>query len=195
MNDLKFADGLIPAIVRDARTGAILTLAYMNEESLRKTNETGETWFWSRNRNELWHKGETSGHTQRVVHIAPDCDRDALVVTVEARGPACHTGATSCFEDVPPPALDLAGLMRVLRDRYEKRPEGSYSASLFNAGREKIVKKIGEESTEVIIAGLAEPRERVVSEVADLMFHVSVLLTDVGIDWSEIGAELTKRAK
>jgi phosphoribosyl-ATP pyrophosphohydrolase/phosphoribosyl-AMP cyclohydrolase len=195
MNDLTFADGLIPAIVRDARTGAILTLAYMNEESLRKTNETGETWFWSRSRNELWHKGETSGHTQRVVHIAPDCDRDALVVTVEARGPACHTGASSCFEDVPPPALDLAGLMRVLRDRYEKRPEGSYSATLFNAGREKIMKKIGEESTEVIIAGLAEPRERVLSEVADLVFHVSVLLTDVGIDWSEIGAELAKRAR
>ena len=195
MNDLKFADGLIPAIVRDARTGAILTLAWMNEESLRKTSETGETWFWSRSRNELWHKGETSGHTQRVVHIAPDCDRDALVVTVEARGPACHTGAASCFEEVPPPALDLAGLMRVLRDRYEKRPESSYSASLFNAGREKIMKKIGEESAEVIIAGLAEPRERVVSEVADLVFHVSVLLTDVGIDWSEIGEELAKRAR
>jgi phosphoribosyl-AMP cyclohydrolase / phosphoribosyl-ATP pyrophosphohydrolase len=186
---------LIPAIVRDARTGAILTLAYMNDESLQKTNETGETWFWSRSRNELWHKGETSGNTQRVVHIAFDCDRDALVVTVEAHGPACHTGATSCFEGVPPPALDLAGLMRVLRDRYQSRPEGSYSASLFDAGRGRIAKKVGEEATEVIIAALSEPRERVISEVTDLLFHVSVLLTDIGIDWSEIGQELSRRAK
>ncbi|HEY3055453.1 MAG TPA: bifunctional phosphoribosyl-AMP cyclohydrolase/phosphoribosyl-ATP diphosphatase HisIE [Thermoanaerobaculia bacterium] len=195
MNDLTFTNGLIPAIVRDARTGAILSLAYMNEESLQKTMESGETWFWSRSRNELWHKGATSGHTQRVVNIAADCDRDALVVTVEPRGPACHTGAPSCFESVPPPALDLAGLMRVLRNRYETRPEGSYSASLFNTGRGEIVKKVGEETAEVIVAALSEPRERVVSEVADLLFHVSVLLTDAGIDWSEIGQELGRRAK
>src|SRR2546428_5740623 len=102
MNDLTFTNGLIPTIVRDARTGAILSLVYMNEESLQKTIESGETWFWSRSRNELWHKGATSGHTQRVVNIAADCDRDALVVTVEPRGPACHTGAPSCFDGVPP---------------------------------------------------------------------------------------------
>jgi phosphoribosyl-ATP pyrophosphohydrolase/phosphoribosyl-AMP cyclohydrolase len=170
-------------------------LAWMSEESLQKTLDTGETWFWSRSRNELWHKGATSGNTQQVVHIAGDCDGDALVVTVVPAGPACHTGAASCFEDVPPSALDLDGLMRVLRDRYESRPDGSYSASLFNAGRERIVKKVGEETTEVIIAALSEPRERVVSEVADLLFHVSVLLTDIGIDWSEIGQELGRRAK
>ncbi len=187
--------GLVPAIVRDAKSGAILTLAYMNAESLQKTIDSGETWFWSRSRNELWHKGETSGNTQRVVHIAPDCDNDALVVSVNPAGPACHTGAMSCFAEVPGPPLDLAKLMRVLRDRYESRPEGSYSASLFNKGREKIVKKVGEEATEVVIAALSEPRERVVSEVADLLFHVSVLLTDVGIDWSEVGEELSKRAK
>jgi phosphoribosyl-ATP pyrophosphohydrolase/phosphoribosyl-AMP cyclohydrolase len=195
MNDLVFTNGLIPAIVRDARSGAILSLAYMNEESLQKTLESGETWFWSRSRNELWHKGATSGHTQRVVNIAPDCDRDALVVTVEPHGPACHTGASSCFDGVPPSALDLTGLMRVLRDRYESRPEGSYSASLFNDGRGRIVKKVGEEATEVVIAALGESRERVIAEVADLLFHVSVLLTDVAIDWDEIGAELTRRAR
>ncbi|HEX9164010.1 MAG TPA: bifunctional phosphoribosyl-AMP cyclohydrolase/phosphoribosyl-ATP diphosphatase HisIE [Thermoanaerobaculia bacterium] len=195
MNDLTFTNGLIPAIVRDARSGAVLTLAYMSEESLQKTIETGETWFWSRSRDELWHKGETSGNTQRVVHIAPDCDRDALVVTVEPTGPACHTGAMSCFADVPPTPLDLTTLMRVLRDRYQSRPEGSYSASLFNAGRSRIVKKVGEESAEVIIAALTEPRDRVVSEVADLLFHISVLLTDIGIDWSEVGTELQKRAR
>ncbi len=196
VSDIKFSsDGLVPAIVRDAKSGAILMLAYMNQESPQKTIDTGETWFWSRSRSELWHKGTTSGNTQRVVHIAADCDRDALVVTVEPAGPACHTGAMSCFDDVPGPALDLARLMRVLRDRYEARPEGSYSASLFNAGRPRIVKKVGEEATEVTIAALSEPRERVISEVADLLFHVSVLLTDIGIDWSEIGEELTKRAK
>jgi phosphoribosyl-AMP cyclohydrolase / phosphoribosyl-ATP pyrophosphohydrolase len=195
MSELKFSNGLIPAIVRDAKSGAILSLAYMNEESLARTKEAGETWFWSRSRNELWHKGQTSGNTQRVVHIAHDCDNDALVVTVEPAGPACHTGAMSCFDGVPPPAFDLAGLMRVLRDRYASRPPGSYSATLFNAGREKILKKVGEESAEVIIAALTEPRERVISEVADLVFHVSVLLTDIGIDWSEIGTELAKRAK
>jgi phosphoribosyl-ATP pyrophosphohydrolase/phosphoribosyl-AMP cyclohydrolase len=195
MSELKFTNGLIPAIVRDAKSGAILSLAFMNEESLAKTKETGQTWFWSRSRNQLWHKGETSGNTQHVVHIAEDCDHDSLVVTVDPAGPACHTGAMSCFDDVPPPALDLAGLMRVLRDRYATRPAGSYSASLFDAGREKIVKKVGEESAEVIIAALSEPRERVISEVADLLFHVSVLLTDVGIDWSEVGTELARRAK
>jgi len=194
--NVKFGtDGLIPAIVRDAKSGAILTLAYMNAEALQKTIESGETWFWSRSRNELWHKGATSGNTQRVVHVATDCDNDALVISVNPAGPACHTGAMSCFDGIPGPPLDVAKLMRVLRDRYESRPEGSYSASLFNAGRERIAKKVGEEATEVIIAALSEPRDRVVSEVADLLFHVSVLLTDVGIDWSEVGAELTKRAK
>jgi phosphoribosyl-ATP pyrophosphohydrolase/phosphoribosyl-AMP cyclohydrolase len=182
---------LTPAIVRDAKTGAILTLAYMSEESLQKTIETGETWFWSRSRNELWHKGATSGNTQRVVHIAHDCDDDALVVSVEPRGPACHTGARSCFADVPP--LPLERLMTVLRDRFEKRPQGSYSAYLFNEGRDKILKKVGEETTEVVIAAKGESRERLVSELADLVYHVSALMVNEGIGWEDVYEELERR--
>lgn len=195
LNDLKFSNDLIPAIVRDAASGAILTLAYMNEESLRKTVDTGETWFWSRSRNELWHKGATSGNTQRVVHIAPDCDRDALVVSVVPAGPACHTGADSCFADVPPPSFDLARLMKVLAQRKAERPDGSYSTYLFNEGRDKILKKVGEEATEVVIAAKGDSRERLVSETADLIFHLSVLLTDADVEWAEVGRELTKRAQ
>ena len=184
---------LIPAIVRDARSGAVLTLAYMNEESLAKTRETGETWFWSRSRNELWHKGATSGNTQRVIHIAEDCDADALVVTVEPNGPACHTGAVSCFADVPP--LPLERLMSVLRSRYESRPEGSYSTYLFNEGRDKILKKVGEEATEVVIAAKGDSKERLVSELADLVFHVSALMVDAGVEWRDVHEELSKRAR
>jgi phosphoribosyl-ATP pyrophosphohydrolase/phosphoribosyl-AMP cyclohydrolase len=184
---------LIPAIVRDARTGAVLTLAYMNEESLAKTRETGETWFWSRSRQELWHKGATSGNTQRVVHIAEDCDGDALVVTVEPRGPACHTGAESCFTGVPPLPLDR--LMNVLRDRYETRPEKSYSAYLFNEGRDKMLKKVGEEATEVIIAAAGQGRERLVSELADLVYHLSVLMTAEGVAWGDVFEELGRRER
>src|SRR6187549_2321141 len=135
---------LIPAIIQDARTGEVLTLAYMNDEALRRTRETGETWLWSRSRNELWHKGATSGNTQRVVHIATDCDLDAIVVTVVPAGPACHQGTPSCFTDVPPPSFDLTRLMNVLRDRKSTLPEGSYSAYLFREGRDKILKKVGE---------------------------------------------------
>lgn len=188
-------DTLIPAIVRDATTGAVLTLAYMNAESLQKTRETGETWFWSRSRKELWHKGATSGNTQRFVHIASDCDGDALVVTVEPNGPACHTGAYSCFEAIPDAQLDLMQLMSVLRQRNEERPEGSYSAYLFNSGRDKILKKIGEEATEVVIAAKGQGKERMVSEIADLLFHLSVLMVDEGITWTDIGAELRERAR
>ncbi|HEX6099571.1 MAG TPA: bifunctional phosphoribosyl-AMP cyclohydrolase/phosphoribosyl-ATP diphosphatase HisIE [Thermoanaerobaculia bacterium] len=184
---------LIPAIVRDARTGAVLTLAYMNEESLAKTRETGQTWFWSRSRQELWHKGATSGNTQRVVHIAEDCDRDALVVTVEPNGPACHNGTASCFPDVPPLPLDR--LMAVLRARHAERPSGSYTTYLFNEGRDKILKKIGEEATEVVIAAKGQGRERLVSEIADLVYHLSVLLVDEGIDWQDVHSELEKRAR
>jgi phosphoribosyl-ATP pyrophosphohydrolase/phosphoribosyl-AMP cyclohydrolase len=183
---------LTPAIIRDARTGAILTLAYMNEESLAKTRETGETWFWSRSRNELWHKGATSGNTQKVVHIASDCDDDALVVSVIPAGPACHNGTTSCFEDVP--LLPLDRLMSTLRSRFESRPEGSYTAKLFNEGRDKILKKIGEEATEVVIAAKGQGRERMISEIADLVFHVSVLMTEEGIGWEEVYEELERRA-
>ena len=184
---------LTPAIVRDAKTGAILTLAYMSEESLQKTIDTGETWFWSRSRNELWHKGATSGNTQRVVHIARDCDDDAFVVTVDPNGPACHTGATSCFEGIPPLMLDR--LMAVLRSRHEERPEGSYSTYLFNEGKDKILKKIGEEATEVIIAAKGQGKERVISELADLVFHLSVLMVEEGVEWGDVYGELEKRVR
>jgi phosphoribosyl-ATP pyrophosphohydrolase/phosphoribosyl-AMP cyclohydrolase len=186
-------EALIPTIVRDATTGAVLTLAYMNDESLQRTIESGETWFWSRSRNQLWHKGATSGNTQRVVHIARDCDGDALLVTVEPAGPACHNGTASCFPDAPPPALDLPRLMAVLRDRFEQRPEGSYSATLFIGGLDRILKKIGEEATEVVIAAKGEGRERLISEIADLVFHLSVLMTNESVGWEEVGAELRRR--
>lgn len=185
---------LIPAVVRDANSGAVLMLAYMNEESLQKTIETGETWFWSRSRNELWHKGATSGNTQRVVHIAHDCDDDALLVTVVPNGPACHNGTASCFPDAPP--LPLQRLFETLRDRHAKRPPGSYTASLFDKGRGAIARKVGEEATEVIVAALAnEGRERLVSEAADLVVHLAALLVNEGIGWSAIETELTRRAK
>jgi len=184
---------LTPAIVRDAESGAILMLAYMNDESLRKTKESGETWFWSRSRNELWHKGATSGNTQRVVHVAEDCDRDALVISVVPNGPACHTGAVSCFEGIPPRMLDR--LLEVLRDRREHRPAGSYSASLFDKGRDEIVKKIGEEAIEVVIAAKGEGRARMVSEIADLVFHLAVLMADEGLEWRDIERELALRAR
>ena len=184
---------LTPAIIQDARTGEVLTLAYMNAEALQRTRETGETWLWSRSRNELWHKGATSGNTQRVVAISEDCDHDAFVLSVIPNGPACHTGARSCFTGAPPRTLDR--LMGVLRERREKRPEGSYTAKLFAGGRGRITKKIGEEATEVVIAALSESRERMVSEIADLVFHVSVLMADEGIDWSEVEGELESRVK
>jgi phosphoribosyl-ATP pyrophosphohydrolase/phosphoribosyl-AMP cyclohydrolase len=184
---------LTPAIIQDARTGEVLTLAYMNDEALQRTRDTGETWLWSRSRNELWHKGATSGNTQRVVAISEDCDADTLVISVIPNGPACHTGARSCFTGVPPRTLDR--LMNVLRDRRSNLPEGSYTAKLFKDGRGRIAKKIGEEATEVVIAALSETRERMVSEIADLVFHVSVLMADDGIEWSEIEGELERRSK
>ena len=190
---LKFVDGLIPAIVRDARSGDVLTLAFMNAESLKKTVESGQTWFWSRSRQELWHKGATSGNTQTVVNISADCDADALLVSVIPAGPACHTGTRSCFDAAPRRMLDR--LMDVLRDRREKRPEGSYSSSLFNAGRSKILKKINEEATEVVMAATHEGRERTISEIADLVFHLSALLVEEGLDWTDIEAELEKRER
>ena len=190
-----FSKGLVPAIIRDATSGNILTVAFMNEEALQRTIDSGETWLWSRSRNELWHKGATSGHTQRVVHIATDCDNDAIVLSVIAAGPACHTGSASCFADIPPADLDLSRLAAVLGERQRLRPEGSYSTYLFDEGRDKILKKVGEEATEVVIAAKGESRERLISEVADLVFHLAVLLTDAKIGWSEVGAELRRRER
>src|SRR5438128_8200556 len=192
-DDTTMNEQLIPAIIQDARTGEVLTLAYMNDEALRRTRETGQTWLWSRSRNELWHKGATSGNTQRVVHIAEDCDHDALVVSVIPNGPACHTGARSCFDGVPRRTLDR--LMDTLRDRRANRPEGSYSASLFDKGRAKILKKINEEATEVVMAGTHESRARLVSEIADLVFHLSVLMVNEELDWVDVEEELRGRER
>ena len=186
------SSGLVPAIVRDSRSGDVLTLASMNRESLRLTVESGEIWFWSRSRQELWHKGATSGNTQRVVAMALDCDGDAILVDVEPRGPACHTGARSCFGAE---RFSLSALEDVLRQRKRDMPEGSYSAKLFRGGRTKLLKKIGEESAEVIIAATSEGRERVVSESADLVFHLLALLVREGIALDEVVAELGSRAR
>jgi phosphoribosyl-AMP cyclohydrolase / phosphoribosyl-ATP pyrophosphohydrolase len=196
--NLKFDErGLIPAIVQDAGTREVLTLAYMNEESLARTIATGETWFWSRSRNELWHKGATSGNTQSVVSLACDCDRDAIVVLVNPAGPACHTGAQSCFdlaqdEDLGPL---LASLYTLIESRERLRPEGSYTTYLFDKGLDKILKKVGEESAETIIAAKNEDRGRLTSEVADLVYHLLVLLVARGVSLEEVRVELAQRRK
>jgi phosphoribosyl-ATP pyrophosphohydrolase/phosphoribosyl-AMP cyclohydrolase len=199
IKSLKFDErGLIPAIVQDARTREVLTLAYMNAESLARTIETGQTWFWSRSRNALWHKGETSGNTQSVISLACDCDNDAIVVLVEPAGPACHTGARSCFdlqtenEDL---GLMLATLYELIESRERDRPEGSYTTYLFNRGLDKILKKVGEESAETIIAAKNEDGTRLTSEVADLVYHLLVLLVARGVSLDEVREELAKRRK
>jgi phosphoribosyl-ATP pyrophosphohydrolase/phosphoribosyl-AMP cyclohydrolase len=199
IKSLKFDErGLIPAIVQDARTREVLTLAYMNAESLARTIETGQTWFWSRSRNALWHKGETSGNTQSVVSLASDCDNDAIVVLVEPAGPACHTGARSCFdlqtenEDL---GLLLATLYELIQNRERDRTEGSYTTYLFNHGLDKILKKVGEESAETIIAAKNEDSARLTSEVADLVYHLLVLLVARGVSLEEVREELAKRRK
>jgi len=197
IKSLKFDErGLIPAIVQDAQTREVLTLAYMNEESLARTIATGETWFWSRSRNELWHKGETSGNTQTVVALHSDCDKDAIVVLVNPAGPACHTGARSCFDSTPPDedlGLLLNKLYELIETRERERPEGSYTTYLFNSGLDKILKKVGEESAETIIAAKNEDRARVTAEAADLVYHLLVLLVARGVSLDEIRAELASR--
>lgn len=194
MIEVNFKDGLIAAIVRDYATGATLMLAWMDEEALRRTEQTGQTWFWSRSRGELWNKGGTSGNRQRVVGIKADCDRDALLIDVIPEGPACHTGESSCFGDGRGDRLELSTLMDVLRQRNRERPEGSYSTYLFNSGVDKILKKVGEEASEVIIAAKGEKPESVVCEIADLVYHLSVLLIERRLDWSVVGAELKRRS-
>jgi len=199
LDRLKFDDnGLIPAIVQDAVTREVLTLAYMNAESLARTLETNETWFWSRSRKELWHKGETSGHTQRVIELIADCDNDAVVVLVEPAGPACHTGARSCFGDTA--VIDQLNLGNVLeqlyglvRERELARPEKSYTTYLFNEGLDKILKKVGEESTETIVAAKNDAIEPLVAEVSDLLYHLIVLLVARGVSLEQIRNELAKR--
>ncbi len=187
-------DGLVPVIVQDAHTREVLTLAYMNQESLARTLETGQTWFWSRSRNELWHKGATSGNTQDVVSLTPDCDNDAIVVLVEPAGPACHTGARSCFElENTDFNGSLMHLYQLIENRERERPAGSYTTYLFDKGLDKILKKVGEESAETIIAAKNAEHELLVAEVADLFYHLLVLLVAKGVSLDEIRVELAKR--
>jgi phosphoribosyl-ATP pyrophosphohydrolase/phosphoribosyl-AMP cyclohydrolase len=198
MNDIlasaKFgADGLIPAIVQDSRTREVLTVAYMNKEALQLTIQNRETYFWSRSRQQLWHKGETSGNSQKVTHLNLDCDNDAVLVQVEPKGPACHTGSYSCFGVEPEIEGVLQELYGVIQERKEKRPEGSYTSYLFNSGLDKILKKVGEESTETIVAAKNPDSARLVSETADLIYHLVVLMVERGITLDEISRELKER--
>ena len=199
IDELKFDEkGLIPAIVVDAKTRKVLTLAYMNRESLRISMEKGLTCFWSRSRQELWLKGETSGNYQHIVSITADCDRDALLVKVEKDGPACHTGAESCFNDEVWESDELheftyEGLMNLLIGRKIEKKEGSYTTYLFEKGLDKILKKVGEETTEVIIAAKDKDKKNTVYEIADLAYHVMVLMIEAGISLEDIHRELASR--
>ena len=196
---LKFDEkGLIPAVVVDAVSKKVLTLAYMNEESLQITMQEGRTCFWSRSRNELWRKGETSGNVQRVVSITADCDYDSLVVVVEPQGPACHTGEETCFHNPVFQSetlheFSLQALMTLIEGRKKEKTEGSYTTYLFEKGLDKILKKIGEECTEVIIAAKAEDKAETVYEIADLTYHTLVLMIQAGISLEDIHKELASR--
>ena len=229
LEDVTFDErGLVPAIVQDARTREVLTLAYMNAESLRRTLEDGETWFWSRSRSELWHKGETSGNTQRVIDLRLDCDSDALIALVEPRGVACHTGASSCFFNEVAEASDemrteasglanaaqrdtrdaenvrdtnaddlgalLAKLYELIETRRREMPEGSYTTYLFNAGLDKILKKVGEESAETIIAAKNEDPHALAAEASDLIYHLLVLLVERNVTLDAVRDELARRS-
>ena len=199
IDELKFDEtGLIPAIVADATTKRVLTLAYMNRESLQISIEKELTCFWSRSRQELWLKGETSGNYQHIVSITADCDRDALLVLVEPEGPACHLGTESCFEypvwqSGTRHEFSIRGLYELLLERKEQQPEGSYTTYLFQKGLDKILKKGGEECTEVIIAGKAEDKRETVYEIADLAYHVLVLMAHQGITVEDVQKELASR--
>ena len=198
INKLKFDEkGLIPAVVTDADTGKLLTLAYMNRESLEISMEKGLTCFWSRSRQELWLKGETSGNYQHIVSISADCDCDALEIKVKKDGPACHTGADSCFHNPvfgeAAEKFQLEGLYRLLLSRKKDLPEGSYTTYLFRKGLDKILKKVGEESTEVIIGAKGGDKAETIYEIADLTYHVMVLMVEMGISVEDIRKELAGR--
>lgn len=215
LEELKFDEkGLIPAVVIDEKTREILTLAYMNKESLQITIDEGRTCFWSRSRQELWRKGETSGNVQYVKSIVADCDKDALAVYVDKTGPACHLGNESCFEfplitskgEMPDEEhltvnqdekteeeFNLEGLYKLLQGRKDEMPENSYTTYLFEKGLDKILKKVGEESTEVIIAGKAEDKAETIYEISDLVYHVMVLMVEMGISIDEVKRELSSR--
>ncbi|MDQ6422763.1 bifunctional phosphoribosyl-AMP cyclohydrolase/phosphoribosyl-ATP diphosphatase HisIE [Paenibacillus sp. LHD-117] len=215
-NELKAAikwsgDGLVPAIVQDAQSKEVLMLAYMNEESLERSIASGSTWFWSRSRGELWNKGATSGHTQRIVSMSYDCDGDTLLVRVEQQGPACHTGRYSCFynaielesgaeeqareeEEGSSDRFGILGkLETIIAQRHAERPAGAYTTYLFDKGVDKILKKVGEESAEVIIAAKNQDNDELRSEASDLLFHLMVLLRDRGLPLDDIMSELKGR--
>ena len=199
IEELKFDEkGLIPAVVVDSESKKVLTVAYMNAESLKISMEKELTCFWSRSRQELWLKGETSGNYQHIVSITTDCDKDALVVVVEKDGPACHLGTDSCFEypvfqSETRHEFSVQGLYDLLVGRNESRPEGSYTPYLFEKGIDKILKKVGEENTEVIVAAKGDDRKETVYEIADLMYHVMVLMVHMGITVSDVLKELASR--
>ena len=199
IDELKFDEkGLIPAIVVDAISKKVLTLAYMSKESLKMSMEKEQTVFFSRSRGELWHKGETSGNYQNIVSITADCDLDALVVTVEPVGPACHTGEESCFfnpvfESEERKDFSLGSLVKLIEGRKIEKTEGSYTTYLFEKGLDKILKKVGEECTEVIIAGKADDKKETIYEIADLAYHVLVLMIQMGISLEDIHRELASR--
>ena len=199
IDQLKFDEkGLIPAVVVDAISKKVLTGAYMNRESLALSLEKGLTCFWSRSRQELWLKGETSGNYQHIVSITADCDGDALVVAVEKDGPACHTGTDSCFtrpvwQSDTLHEFSAEGLYELLEGRKRERPEGSYTTYLFDKGIDKILKKVGEECTEVIIAGKADDKKETVYELADLAYHAMVLMVEMGITVEDVHRELASR--
>lgn len=221
IRDLKFDDqGLITAVIQDNKTGEVLMVAHMNKDSLAETLRSGETWFWSRSRKELWHKGATSGNTQKVIDIKPDCDGDVLLLRVEPNGPACHTGSKTCFDtesnsSVTPTfdkrdaqlsvvnvaAMDLGILLQdlynVILERKDQRPEGSYTTYLFNSGIDKILKKIGEEAAETIIAAKnadkADGKQQLSSEISDLLYHLVVLMVDRDVKLEDVLNVLQKR--
>jgi len=211
LSRLKFDDhGLIPAIVQDAATGRVLTLAYMNREAVQLSLKARQTWFWSRSRQKMWHKGETSGNTQQILRAEADCDGDALLVTVQPQGPACHTGKDSCFfndvfgAEFRPSFGPLSEgrflttierLVEVIKARRVEMPEGSYTTYLFSKGLDKILKKIGEESAETIIAAKNESKSELTLESADLLYHLLVLFVNEGLEVENVLAELEKRAQ
>lgn len=209
LDDIKYdAQGLVPAIIQDAQSKEVLMLAYMNAESVILSLESGYTWFWSRSRNELWNKGATSGHKQRIVEMSYDCDGDTLLVKVIQTGPACHTGSYSCFtHSLEAKAQDeakailadqdrfgmLSALEQTIAQRYAERPEGTYTTYLFDKGVDKILKKVGEETTEVVIAAKNQDNDELRAEATDLIFHLSVLMRERGLSWDDIMSELKQR--
>ncbi|MEH2265844.1 bifunctional phosphoribosyl-AMP cyclohydrolase/phosphoribosyl-ATP diphosphatase HisIE [Nostoc sp.] len=202
INEIRYDErGLVPAIVQDYLDGTVLMMAWMNQESLQKTLETEETWFWSRSRQELWHKGATSGHIQKVQSIRYDCDSDALLIGVEQLGDvACHTGERSCFHQiegniVPPPGDTLSQLFQIICDRRENPTESSYTSKLFAGGDNKILKKIGEETAEVVMAFKDDEADAIAGEVADLLYHTLVALAHHKVDLKSVYRKLQERRR